>query len=239
MTTTQMVEQDNMQQEEIHNSQRKSNIVRIDAALKVDKYIGQPYWPERNLLIEIGKSVHPKLGDAKKQQARTAVLQKMDKSIEDYDRAVIRAARPFYTIDDTNPDLGDGEIIIPSRHFLAFLNHASMEAPRVIPKINNKGMTFIGIKFFGPVEGFTTGLTVADAKLFSRFVKMAESNQRSFAETPYISGFVAQATLSVDTEVLKSNDLLKLVEWGGKWIGIGSARPQGYGRFAVADWTVR
>src|SRR5947207_1184847 len=179
MATTQTaVEQQNLQ---------KNSTVRIEAALMFDKYIGLPYWPERNFLIEIGKSVHPKLGDAKKLQARTAILSKLGKTVEDFERAVVRASRPFYTIDDPDPDLGNGEIIVPARHFLAFLNHASMEAPRVVPKIGNKGMTFLGVKFFGPVDGFLTGKTIVDAQTFSRFVKMAESNQRVFSETPYIS----------------------------------------------------
>jgi hypothetical protein len=222
-----------------HNLQRQESTVRIEAALRFDKYIGLPYWPERNFVIDIAKSVHPKLADAKKLQARTAALEKVGKTMTDYEVALVRAARPFYTINDDNPDLGDGEIVIPARNFLSFVNHASMEAPKAIPRIGAKGLTFIGVRFFGPVDGFRTGLTMTDAKMFSRFVKMAESNQRVFSETPYVANFVAHATLTLDEEVIRAGDFRKLIEWGGKWIGIGGARPQGFGRFTVADWTVR
>ena len=40
-------------------------------------------------------------------------------------------------------------------------------------------------------------------------------------------------------EIIKATDLQKLIEWGGKWVGIGSARPQGYGRFTVLSWDIR
>lgn len=78
--------------------------------------------------------------------------------------------------------------------------------------------------------------TIADAKVFARFVKMQESNQRSFCESHYIDGFSATATMIVDETIIKAQDLFKLCEYAGRYIGIGSARPQGYGRFAVSLW---
>ena len=40
----------------------------------------------------------------------------------------------------------------------------------------------------------------------------------------------------MDEEIIKSADLQKLMEYGGRMYGIGTARPQGYGRFAVTCW---
>lgn len=97
----------------------------------------------------------------------------------------------------------------------------------------------MGIHFRGAVEGFRTGKTRKDAQVFSRYVKNEESNQRMLSESLYIEDFDARAELSVDPEVIKATDLRKLIEWGGKWVGIGGARPQGYGRFTVTVWDIR
>jgi len=145
---------------------------------------------------------------------------------------VKRSQRPFYTIDDS--DDGEGEIIIPERVLRSFINNASQEAPKVVPRIANKGLTFIGVRV---VDGFLrTGKAKADAKSFDRFVKNAESNQRMFCSQKYIENFLAEGTLKLDTTIIKSDDLRKLMEYGGKYYGIGSARPQGYGRFMIAYW---
>jgi len=223
---------------EVEEGLASESVVTVDATLMFDKYIGLPYWAERNFLINISKEVHPKLGDQKKQQALLAALEKVGKTMADYNLAQIRAARPFYTINDVNPNVGDGEIIVPARHFLSFLNNASQTAPKAVPRISNKGLTFIGVKFVG-IEGFMTGKTKGDSKLFSRFVKLEDSNQRTWSESAFIENFAARATLTVDEEIIKATDLRKLCEWGGKYVGLGSARPQGYGRFSVATWDVR
>jgi hypothetical protein len=196
-------------------------------------YIGLPYWPERNTLIDIAKDIHPKLGDVRKKQALEAALEKRGFTMEDYERMVQLAERPFYTLDGSR----DGRIIIPERVIQSFLNHASMAAPRAIPRITDKGLTFIGVKVKDKM--FLTQKTIADSKKFERFVKMAESNQRSFCSSFYIDDFTAEGTLFVDEEIIKPEDLQKLFEYGGKYIGLGSARPQGYGRFQVTRWEVR
>ena len=195
-------------------------------------YIGLPFWPERNTLINVSKDVNPRLGDAKKAAALNAALEKRGITPEQYERIIQRASRPFYT--STDADDGSGEIIIPQRIFQSFLNHASMKVPRVIPRIAEKGLTFIGIKV---ADGFfRTGKTIKDTKVFARFVKMEESNQRSFCESQYIIDFSATGILSVDESIIKSNELQRLCEYAGRYIGIGSARPQGFGRFLVNKW---
>ena len=214
-----------------------TSTIKVDAGFKFSEsgFIGLPYWPERNLLINISKDVHAKLGDAKKQAARLAALEKRGISQEQYERTVKRADRPFYTVGD--PDDGSGEIIIPQRIFQSFLNNASQTAPKAIPHIESKGLTFIGVKL---EDGFLhTGLTIKDSQVFARFVKMEESNQRTWSESKYIIDFIATGVLVIDEEIIKNDDLQKLIEWGGRYVGIGSARPQGYGRFTVAKWNVR
>jgi len=197
-------------------------------------YIGKPYWPQRNTLINISKDVHPKLSEAKKQAALNAACEKRGITMDDYTTLVEMAARPFYTSDETRA----GEIVIPQRIFQSFLNNASQEAPKAIPRIPSKGLTFIGVKVSDGNGGkfFRTGMYEKDAKLFERFVKMEESNQRTFSSDSYIADFEASGVIDLDEEVIKSDELRKLVEYAGRWTGLGSARPQGFGRFTVSEW---
>jgi len=193
-------------------------------------YIGMPFWPEKNTVINISKDVHPKLGEAKKQAALNAACEKRGITPSDYIRMLELSERPFYTLDGTRK----GEIIIPQRVIQSFLNHSSMAAPKAIPRIQEKGLTFIGIKI---EEGFLrTGKTEADARRFERFVKLEESNQRTFSSSLYIYDFKASGVFVIDEEIIREDELRKLIEYGGKWFGVGSARPQGYGRFKVVDW---
>src|SRR5262249_52544645 len=87
--------------------------VKVRIGLQFEKYIGLPFWPETNEVINISKDVHPKLGEAKKEQALLASLEKRGFTKKEYERMVKRSQRPFYTIDDS--DDGEGEIIIPER----------------------------------------------------------------------------------------------------------------------------
>jgi hypothetical protein len=193
-------------------------------------YIGLPYWPERNTIIDIGKDVHPKLGATKKEQALLAALEKRGLNKEQYEEMQKKAERPFYTVDGSR----EGTIAIPERIIQSFINNASMQAPKAIPRVSDKGLTFIGVKIADKM--MVTEKTITDAKLFERFVKMETSNQRNWCSSFYIDDFIARGIFSVDEEIIMPDDLKKLIEWGGKQIGIGSARPQGYGRFQVAGW---
>ena len=191
------------------------------------------YWPERNTLINVMKDVHPKLGDAKKDAAIVAACEKRGISKEEFERIKADADRPFYTLDGKR----SSQIVIPQRVFQSFLNNTSQECPKAIPRIPAKGLTFMGIKVDG--GHFLTGKTEKDAKLFQRFVKLEESNQRTFSSSAFICDFDATGVILLDEEVIKSEDLKKLVEYGGRWYGVGSARPQGYGRFTVTRWDGR
>jgi len=212
---------------------------KINVALQFDPelgYIGKPFWPEITTLIDISHDVHPKLGDAKKAAAVLAACEKRGITPDQYTKILADSKRPFYTVDESR----DGEIIIPARVFQSFLNNSSQECPKAVPKIREKGLTFVGIRVSDGNGGrfLRTGKTVADAKPFSRLVKLEESNQRSQQTDLYIADFEATGVLTVDEEVIKAEDLLKLVTYGGRWYGIGSSRPQGYGRFTVSKWDV-
>ena len=67
-------------------------------------------------------------------------------------------------------------------------------------------------------------------------MKLEESNQRSWQTNPYIVDFQATGEMFCDTTMLKTDDLRRMIDWGGKVVGIGAARSQGYGRFEVIEW---
>lgn len=205
--------------------------VKVSLHFNGSGYIGKPFWPELDTLINISKDVHPKLAEQKKQAAIAAACEK--RGIEypaGYNRLQELAARPFYTVDGT----ANGEVVIPERVLQSFINHASMASPKAIPRVSQKGLTFLGVKIQG---GFLrTGKSRKDAKRFERFVKLEESNQRSFSSSEYLDDFTASGVLAIDEEIIKQGDLRKLMEYGGKWFGIGGARPQGFGRFQVTEW---
>lgn len=201
----------------------------INVGLRFLTYIGKPYWPERNELINIGKDVNPRLGPAKKQAALQASLEKRGITAEQYEGLVARSENPFYTANGRG-----SEIVIPQRVIQSFINHASMVCPKAVPRIEEKGLTFIGVKV---VDGFLrTGKSEKESKRFERFVKNEESNQRMFCSDFYIDDFCATGVFQMDEEIILAKNLQKLFEFGGRYVGMGTARPQGYGRFSVERW---
>jgi hypothetical protein len=209
-------------------------MTRIDAALHFNElgYIGRPFWPALSTIININKDVHPKLGEAKKLAALTAACEKRNLTIDQYRALEEKAAHPFYTVGE----LKSGEIIIPQRIVQSFLNHASMKSPRAIPTIQEKGLTFIGVKIEG--GSLHTGKTEKDTGKFERFVKNQASNERMWTVDITLPEFDATGIIVLDEEIIGPDDLFKLMQYGGKMFGIGTARPQGYGRFTIPKWTV-
>jgi len=139
-----------------------------------------------------------------------------------------RGNRPFYTISDS--DDGSAEII------KAFIRNVM----DVTPKAMHGNMQSPG-DVHGAVRLATghllTSKTSADAKMFSRFVKLEGSNQRTFSESPYINDFTARGVILVDEYYIKGDEMLRLMETGGRAVGIGSARLMGFGRFTVSNWS--
>lgn len=195
-------------------------------------YAGLPYWPELATLIDIGKEIHPKLKGAKKQQALEAELNKRGLTQADYDRLTIRSQRKFYTENDS--DDGSGEIVIP-RHVLAGMMVQTVKrAPKnAVPQIN---IGLIHVAFQLQDAKLRTGKTKADAKLFQRFVKNEGSNQRRWDETPYIANFTATGVALIEESLVNAEDFFRVFEFGGRYVGVGSSRDQGFGRFLVSAW---
>jgi hypothetical protein len=107
-------------------------------------------------------------------------------------------------------------------------------APKnAVPQVNT-GLIHVGFQLKD--AWLFTDKTKADAKKFSRFIKNQESNQRRYDESPYIFDFTATGTAIIEESLVSVEDIQKIVEFGGRYVGVGSSRDQGFGRFLVSAW---
>jgi hypothetical protein len=195
-------------------------------------YVGKPYWPELAQIIGISKNIHPKFGEEKKKQALEAELNKRGISDEQYQTIVQRSQRPFYTAGDL--DDGSGEVIIPRHVLCGMMAQVVNVAPKsAVPKLD-KGSVHNGLQMVEPF--LRTGKTVKDAKEFGRFVKNQESNERRWDSSLYLPNITATGTLIIEENFVSPEHVKAILEYGGRYVGIGSCRGQGFGRFQLM-WT--
>ncbi len=201
--------------------------MRLDVSLIFTKpgYIANPYWPEMYRLIEIQKisGMNRCRSDKKKREALEAHLRELSMELADYDALVVAAKRPFHTN-------GDGSIIISGESFASCLANANQEAPSKLRIANLRG----ALRF----EDLGTGKSAPDGK-WERFVVVKSgtgktlSNQRGFRSNEYVENFTASGTIEHDETQVRPQDILKLLEYAGRNIGIGASRKMGWGRFTV------
>ena len=195
-------------------------------------YIADPYYPEREEVINIQKSsgMNRAKSEAKREQNLREYLLRLGMTPEEYAALVVRANRPWYK----NAD----EIIIPAHQLYGcFIQSAVMLSASQRPCDPNNFRHLI------EVSDFATGKTKEDG-VFERLVMPKSgtgqplSNQRALRRNPYISNFDAHGTLTFyksDFEEFKA--IADFVGYAGQRIGVGASRKMGYGRFTVAAWS--
>jgi len=161
---------------------------------------------------------------AKRKQTLAAELEKRGMSEADYAALTEKANAQFFTL--------DGTVYIPSRNFQSFLAHVAHVAPKAVAADYQIIRTAVQVR----EPGLVTDRTVADAKVFGRYVKLEGSNERSWQENSYIEDATATGTLDLDETMLSPKDLRQMIEWGAKYLGIGAAPSQGFGRFAITKF---
>ena len=82
----------------------------------LDTYIGHPYWPEREKLINIGKEsgISRARTPATRRKALDDYLAAISMTRSQYEDLERAASRPFYTSDD-------GTIIVPALHVISMI----------------------------------------------------------------------------------------------------------------------
>lgn len=203
----------------------------FQTTLQVEMYIAHPYWPERETLINIQKQsgVNARRTEDTRKTALQSWLTANDMTQEQYDELEKLAARSWYRQDGE-----DSQIVIPRHHLAGCLVQAVKSAPA------GTRLKVEALRSLLQISEFTTGKMECDTT-FKRFVRPTDgtgkplSNQRSLRENEVIKDFAAEGTIAIDMDgVSKPEETVgKLLAYAGRFIGVGSARKMGYGRFTV------
>jgi hypothetical protein len=183
--------------------------------------------PARGRLIDIQKQSGMSRCRSvdKKNAALMKYLEQAGLSPDEYKQLEKDANCPWYR------DCG-GYIVLPQQHFLAALVQSCYTAPA------GARLDRDNLRSLLKVTDFQTDRRDADGK-FERFIPVKDgsgkslSNQRQFRSDEFIANSVAIGTLEYDEGDIKPKSLEQLITYAGKYIGTGSCRKMGYGRFEV------
>jgi hypothetical protein len=194
----------------------------------LDRYIAAPYWPELEKLINVKKEsgVSRARTPETRRKALDSYLKSAGMTREDYEELEQLAARPFH-VD------GDGRIIVPQLHVMSMIvATCDRIGARERPCAPDVARTVI------TATAWTTGRTEPDGT-WERFAVVSSgtgarlSNQRALRADAYIADASAEGIIAVDTTIVRPDLLWKALDWAGTYVGIGSARKMGWGRFTL------
>lgn len=196
-------------------------------SVHLERYIAAPYWPELERLISIRKEsgVSRARSQETRRKALDSYLAAAGMSREEYRELERLAARPFY--------VEDGHIVVPELHVMSMIVAACDRiGARARPCEPDIARTVIA------ASPWRTGKTRADG-VWERFAVVSSgtgaklSNQRALRSDAYIKDADGSGTIAVDTTVVRPEVLWKALAWAGTYVGIGSARKMGWGRFTL------
>jgi hypothetical protein len=213
----------------------------MQLTINLRSYIADPYWPERERLINIQKEsgMNRARSSANRRKALEEHLRANDMTLADYERLEVLASRPFHTDDD-------GRIVIPSRQVTAMIVATCDEARAAFRPCPPEQ-----VRYAIRASSWTTDVTPDDALVWERYAMVTAgtgarlSNQRALRRNAYIGAeppdetlaatkpVTARGTVEVDPEMVKPDVLLNALTWAGQRIGIGACRKMGWGRFEV------
>ena len=204
--------------------------MRASVTLRMNNYIAHPFTAERNTVIDIEKKsgVNRQKSEDKRIAALKAQCEKMGLTYEDYLRLREEAAEQWYRD-------RDGNIMIPRHQIAGGLVQTIGTAPKALrgtfSRDNFRALVQIG--------DFVTDRKRADG-VFSRFVKLENSNQRNFQENEfigeYIQGdpFTAVGAIAFDDR--QEQTVKALFSSLLANVGVGASRKMGFGRGQIVKW---
>jgi len=202
------------------------------------RYIADPYWPEREELINIQKAsgINRARSEAKREEALTTYLQRIGMSRDQYDELQTKAERPWYRQGPRD----DGLIIIPSHQLYGCLIESCKAAPAAI-----RPCEATNIRSLLRVSDFVTPKQRSDG-IYRRLVMPKSgtgqplSNQRALRMNSYIEDFEASGTLAYFPDDLRDYgaSLQDFLHYAGQRVGVGAARKMACGRFSIQRWEV-
>lgn len=200
-----------------------------------EKFIADPYWPEREELINIQKNsgMNRARSEQKREENLKEYLRRNGYTLEQYAELERLARRPFYTADD-------GHIIISSHQMYGCLIQAAS-----ILSASQRPCEPENLRHVLRVSAFVTPKTRADG-VFKRLVMPKSgtgqplSNQRALRMNDFIADFEATGTIGFfPDDVRNADELPDFVAYAGQRIGVGASRKMGCGRFVVQSSQVR
>lgn len=216
-------------------------MTEIELYIELQSYIADPYWPEREELINVQKSsgMNRARSTANRRKALEEHLKSVGMTLRQYEALEERASRPFYARDD-------GTIYIPRRQVTAMLV-ATCDTMRAA----QRPCAPADVRSAVLLSEWVTNRNVSDAQTWERFAVVSSgtgaklSNQRGLRRSLFIGAeppdectptgpVEARGTVSVDDSMVEPKVLVKALEYAGRGIGIGASRKMGWGRFTVS-----
>lgn len=191
-------------------------------------YIGHPYWPERERVINITKmsGMSRARSDANRRKALETWLKENGMTFADWEGLQEIADRPFYT-DST------GQIVIPELHVISMIV-AACDSARAAQRPISPDQVRSAIT----VSPWATGKKEPD-KVWERFAVVTAgtgqklSNQRALRVNPFIEATACTGTVMLNQALVSPDKFRKLLDYAGTDIGIGASRKMGFGRFTI------
>lgn len=203
-------------------------------------YIADPYWPEREELINIQKAsgMNRSRSEKKREEALADYLKKIGMPKDQYDELEKLAERPWY-----RKDLADerSEIIVPNHHLYGCLIEAAKKCSSSLRPCEPENLRYVF-----QVSDFSTGKTSSDG-IFKRLVMPKSgtgqplSNQRALRMNPYIEDFVAVGHIGFYPEDVRENgkSVQDFLEYAGHRVGVGASRKMSFGRFILKEFSLK
>lgn len=200
--------------------------MKVELQLKFGElgYIAAPYWPEIEWLIKLEQKagLHPKHGADKRKQLLQTYCHDNEIPPEK-----VEAARSLIANEKWYRD-ANGLIYIPRHHFSACLVQALGSHPlkKEVGKDQLRTFVTVGDLAVKPEKVKADGV-------FARYIKNPDSNLRRYQEDEYIANFVAVGHIHFNEEIINPDSLESLISFAGTWVGVGSARKMGRGKFTL------
>jgi hypothetical protein len=202
-------------------------VAEFKVSVHLESYIANPYWPERERLINITKEsgVSRARTAETRRKALDGYLSAAGLTRADYEELERAASRPFH--------VDEGMIVVPDLHVMSMIVACCDEiGSRGRPCTPDLARTLIR------PSSWRTGKSEPDG-IWERFAVVSSgtgaklSNQRALRTDSYIKDADACGVIEVDESMIRPDVLLKALSWAGTYVGIGSARKMGWGRFTL------
>ena len=210
--------------------------------IDLHSYLGNPYRPEMERLINITKEsgMSRARSSANRRKALEEHLRSEGMTLAEYDELEKAAHRPW----DTD---AEGHILIPRLNVTSCMV-AICSSIRAAGRPCTPDMVRIALR----LSPWTTNVSPEDASTWTRFAVVTGgtgaklSNQRGMRSDQIIGSdtpegdpgkpVTATGTCDLNPEMVRPEVLATALSWGGEHVGIGASRKMGFGRFTLAGF---